>query len=137
MTITKDVINDLLPLYEAGEASADTRRLVEEYLGAHPEASAGAAVSDALLKRAAVSRPEVERRETLERARVLLARRQWFFGLALGCTLMPFSIAGSGGTVTWFMLRDATGMAGIFVAAAVACWIGYFRVRSQLRVAGM
>lgn len=137
MNVTRDVINDLLPLYEAGEGSADTRALVEEYLKAHPETSTGAAASDALLKRAAVARPEAERREALERARVLISRRQWFFGLALGCTLMPLSIAGSEGGVTWFMLRDETGMASMFIAAAIGFWISYFRVRSQLRVAGM
>lgn len=32
MNITRDVILDILPLYLAGEASQDTRDLVEEYL---------------------------------------------------------------------------------------------------------
>ena len=32
MKITRDVILDLLPLYLAGEASQDTRELVENYL---------------------------------------------------------------------------------------------------------
>ena len=40
MEVTKDVILDLLPLYSADEASADTRALVEEYLAAHPELAA-------------------------------------------------------------------------------------------------
>lgn len=30
--ITRDVVSDLWPLYEAGEASAESRRLVEAYL---------------------------------------------------------------------------------------------------------
>ena len=30
--ITRDVVSDLWPLYEAGEASAETRRLVDAYL---------------------------------------------------------------------------------------------------------
>jgi predicted anti-sigma-YlaC factor YlaD len=33
MEPTRDVIKDLLPLYLAGEASADSRALVEEHLG--------------------------------------------------------------------------------------------------------
>jgi anti-sigma factor RsiW len=37
MEITRDVILDLLPLYVADEASADTRALVEEYLKTDPE----------------------------------------------------------------------------------------------------
>ena len=32
MTVTKDVVIDLLPVYLSGEASADTSRLVEEFL---------------------------------------------------------------------------------------------------------
>jgi anti-sigma factor RsiW len=37
MEITRDVILDLLPLYIAGEVSADSRHLVEKYLQADPE----------------------------------------------------------------------------------------------------
>jgi hypothetical protein len=37
MNITKDVVLDLLPVYLAGEASADTRALVEEYLTRDPD----------------------------------------------------------------------------------------------------
>lgn len=35
--ITRDIIQDLLPLYLAGEASEDTTALVEEYLKTDPE----------------------------------------------------------------------------------------------------
>ncbi len=35
--VTKDVILDLLPLYLAGEASADTSALVQKYLEADPD----------------------------------------------------------------------------------------------------
>ncbi len=37
MNVTKDVVLDLLPVYLAGEASADTRALVEEYLQQDPD----------------------------------------------------------------------------------------------------
>lgn len=37
MSVTKYVVLDLLPAYLAGEASADTRTLVEEYLHQDPE----------------------------------------------------------------------------------------------------
>ena len=47
MEVTKDVILDLLPLYSADEASADTRALVEEYLAAHPELAAAVRESGA------------------------------------------------------------------------------------------
>ena len=37
MEVTRDVILDLLPLYLANEASADTRALVKEYLEHDPD----------------------------------------------------------------------------------------------------
>jgi len=37
MKVTRDVITDLWAVYESGEASADTRALVEEFLREDPE----------------------------------------------------------------------------------------------------
>jgi anti-sigma factor RsiW len=37
MRVTRDVVLDLLPIYLAGEASSDTRALVESYLETDPE----------------------------------------------------------------------------------------------------
>ena len=48
MEITRNVILDLLPLYLADEASADTRTLVEEFLATDPELAEIAAQSNAL-----------------------------------------------------------------------------------------
>ena len=37
MNITQGVVNDLLPVYFSGEASNDTRSLVEDYFRENPE----------------------------------------------------------------------------------------------------
>ena len=37
MTITRDVVRDLWPLYAANEASPDTRAVVDEFLRNDPE----------------------------------------------------------------------------------------------------
>jgi hypothetical protein len=37
MNLTRDVMTDLLPVYFSGEASEDTKRLMEEYFRANPE----------------------------------------------------------------------------------------------------
>ena len=37
MNISREVINDLWPVYAAGEASADTRALIEEFFDRDPE----------------------------------------------------------------------------------------------------
>ncbi len=49
MKVTRDVILDLLPLYLADEASADTRILVEKYLETDSELAQIAAESAELL----------------------------------------------------------------------------------------
>ena len=35
--VSRDVVSDLWPLYRSGEASADTKRLVERFLAEDPE----------------------------------------------------------------------------------------------------
>ena len=37
MKVTRDVIYDLLPTYFAGDASADSRSLIEEFFASDPE----------------------------------------------------------------------------------------------------
>ena len=37
LKVTREVITDLLPLYESGEASEETKRLVRAFLAADPE----------------------------------------------------------------------------------------------------
>lgn len=43
MNITKNVINDLFPLYAANECSPDTRAPVDEYLKSNPQQAQGTA----------------------------------------------------------------------------------------------
>lgn len=136
MNVTRNVIADLLPLYEAGEASADTRALVEAYLTEHPGTLKPGSV-DAMLKSEPASLPERERRAALERTRSLIKWRTLFFAAALGCNLMTFTTAFSGDGVTWFMWRDAPGVAGVLLASSMGFWLAYFRVLNRLRVSGM
>jgi anti-sigma factor RsiW len=138
MNVTRDVIRDLLPIYQDGEASAETRRLVDEFLASDPdlarEAAAGPVAMSAL--QAAPSGAHADR-AALERTRRLLLQRQIYFGAALAATLMPLTVVFRNGAITWFMWRDAPSMAGVFIGVAIACWIGFFRARSKLVVAGM
>ena len=50
MTITRDVILDLLPLYFAGQVSADTKKLVDEFLKTDPDFARMSQRFDAVLK---------------------------------------------------------------------------------------
>jgi anti-sigma factor RsiW len=136
MSITKDVVTDLLPLYEAGEASADSRALVEGFLLEHPEfartvrdARRGAELLRSSPAPAAHDRLELE---SLEKTRALLKRRTWTLALALFFTGIPFAFAFDGKGVTFFMLRDEPGSA-LFLISAVYLWVRYARLQRVLR----
>jgi anti-sigma factor RsiW len=93
MNITRDVVTDLWPLYESGEASADTRRLVEEFLKGDPELARRLREDESAKLLAAVPAPPSPDQETraLSAARKHLVKKDWplffamvFSGLAFG-----------------------------------------------------
>jgi ferric-dicitrate binding protein FerR (iron transport regulator) len=137
MNVTRDVANDLVPLYLAGEASADTRALLEEYMRANPdfaravkdhaERSAGA------LGQFVPELPPDHEKATLERVRRFNRRRSHVLGLAIGSSLLPLSFVFEGGGVRWIMLRDNPQMAVFFSIAAAGCWIAYQVMGRRLR----
>lgn len=139
MTVTNDVIMDLLPLYVAGEASADTRRLVEERLQSDPQL---ARLADGI--RSQLSAPPPERatldadsaRSALERTRKLLRRRTWTLAFALFFTFLPLSFAGTDGKLVFLMLRDEPG-SGLFWVVALFLWAHYYVVQRKLRISNL
>jgi hypothetical protein len=93
MNVTREVVKDLLPLYFSGEASEDTRRLVEEYFRENPEferiARSAATPLDSLRAAKAIP-PEIEKeKRDLVRVQREVRRRRWHFGFALLFTLAP------------------------------------------------
>jgi uncharacterized membrane protein YccC len=82
MEITRDVISDLWPIYEAGEASDGTRALVEAFLEREP---AVAATLRGGLKLPPVDLPPSRSAETqaLRRTRDLVHGRAWLRGVRL------------------------------------------------------
>src|SRR5207247_1434877 len=126
MKITRDVINDLLPAYASGEASADTRALIEELSAQDPEIARlveSARLESAHLERTnpmlqnPVSLPPNLERETVMRTRAVLRRRSWTLALALVFTLMPFAFT-IGSPTTFWMWRDAPGSRLLLLGAA-------------------
>jgi hypothetical protein len=125
MNITKDIINDLIPLYAANECSADTRRLVEEYLQQNPQQA------DELRRIMSTPIPgtlppakSLEETRAFREARRRIRRRAFFMGLAIFFSLAPLSISNINGQV-WWCLRDSPGTALIYAAIAVVFWILY------------
>jgi anti-sigma factor RsiW len=138
MNVSRDVANDLLPLYVAGEASPDSCALVEEFLRSDPEL---ARLAEALRGQdfpspRGPSGPAPERL-ALERTRRLLRLRTWLLAPGIFFTAMPFSFLYDEGSVRYFMLRDAPAAASAFLLAAVALWIGFVITIRRLRVTGL
>ncbi|GMU65265.1 MAG: hypothetical protein AMXMBFR36_15390 [Acidobacteriota bacterium] len=138
--ISHDVVRDLFLLVEAGEASADTRALVEERLAAEPalarelRATGGAGASP--LPATPPPAPEAER-VALERTRKLVSLRTQTFAVALFFTLLPFSILVRDGEIVFFLVRDAPTIAAIWWLVATLMWGIHLRIRRGLSVPGM
>jgi hypothetical protein len=136
--LARDVITDLLPLYLAGEASAGTRALLEQYLREHPEFAAevrgDAEKSAALLDAAVAPLPPDHEKATFDRVRRVNRTRQWLLAFALAGTMLPFSFAFTD-EIDWIMVRDSPQLAAILVGAAVVFWIAYAVMGRKLRTA--
>src|SRR6266700_7647960 len=87
MSIPKEVILELMPIYLAGEASPATRAWLEEYLANDPE------MADRVRRQLTESfdqasppplPPELELR-ALRRTRRMMTLLRWLFGLGMVC----------------------------------------------------
>lgn len=137
MNVTHNVVTDLLPLYLAGEASDDTRVLVEAYLKQNPSFAVEVreqADKSATLRRALTAVPSADHEKlTLQRVRRFNRRRANLLGVSIAATLMPLAFGFDGGHVQWIMLRDQPGQALAFWIAAGGSWIAYYLTGRRLR----
>jgi anti-sigma factor RsiW len=139
MNVTRDVVKDLLTVYLAGEASADTRQLVEEYLKSDPELARdfeAARPGHPRLPAAPALVPSAEK-QALDATRRLLKTRTSTLVIAVLFTLLPFSFVFEGSRVTFVLLRDAPVIALAWWATAVVMWAWHISIRRRLRVSGL
>jgi hypothetical protein len=131
MNVTKDIINDLIPLYAANECSGDTRALVEEYLQQNPrQADEIRRIMSTPFPGAVPSSKNLEETRSFREARRRLRRRTWLMALAIFFSLAPFSFFYTDGRLWWF-LRDATRSALVYAALGVVFWILYLAARRR------
>ena len=133
MNITKDIINDLIPLYVANECSPDSRTLIEEYLKQHPQqAGELARIINTPAPRAVPPSKGLDELRSFREARRRLRRRSTLMALAIFFSLAPLSFF-SGDGRSWWMLRDAPGTAAVYGAIGVVFWVLFTvdRRRSQ------
>ncbi len=137
MDITRNVIIDLLPAYLSGDASPDTRALVEGFLRGDPELQRSLDEQRRALSLPAAPLSHADEADALERTRRALRRRSWLLGFALAFTVAPLSCAFDTTRGLFFLLvRDAPPMAGVLCAAAILCWALFVRSRAALRPSG-
>ena len=139
MQVTRDVIHDLLPAYLAGDASTDTVALVEEFLRQDPDlARTVEALRANPIPELPIALRPTQEKQTLDMTKRLLLWRGMLMGLAIFLTLLPLSLRFNNGKITWVFLQamppDAT---SVVCLGAVACWGGFFYVRSRLRGTGL
>ena len=139
--ISRNVIRDLLPVYVAGEASRETRSLVEEFLAKDPELRELAEAEGSPLPQLAlkVDSDELEKR-ALDRTCRLLSKMNVLMGVSLVLSTVPLIIRGFvygsqsipvGGLEPWIVAMT------IAVAGASIGWGLFFRICQRLQVTGL
>ena len=135
MQVTREMIVDLLPLYQSGEASADSRAAVEAFMRRDP--SLARLIADDSNAEPEVIPPKASlERQAVSRTRAIIRRRSWVLASAIFLTLLPLTFAFRGDEVTFFMLRDQPA-SPLFWLAAAALWIVHIRLTRSLQAAGL
>ena len=133
MNVTKNIINDLMPLYLEKECSADTRTLVEEYLKQHPEEAVELKrILQTALPEGERSLPNSGEMLALKKARRLVRLQSWILGFAIFLSLAPFSVLHTGSRTYWLLI-EAPVMALCYGMAGLGCWVGYALMRNRSR----
>lgn len=133
MKITRDVITDLLPAYQSGEASQDTLDLVEAYLKEDPEfARVVNAQQESLLAENQPNLPKENEMETLEKTKKLLKQRSWYMVSAIVFTLSTFAFNFDSKGVRWNWVETPI-VAVVLFAIGILFWVKYAQTNRKLK----
>lgn len=135
--MTRNVISDLWPLCQSGEASEDTRQLIEEFLRVNPDfARLIHASPDEAVKGDAL--PPLRREKELEvllRTKRLVWVRDALFWIAVFLSATPLTVWDTSWGSGW-LIRDFPWLAcGLGVGATIV-WCSYFSMKRRLSVMG-
>ncbi len=139
-TMSHDVMNDLLTVYVAGEASAATKALIEAYAHEHPDFAARLRASgDYALPDAGPPAPAVRDGQllALERAREFIRLRTIFTASAILFTLLPLVFAFDADGVQFLLLGRHPGLVWSFWSLAAASWTACYVMHRRVRQAGL
>jgi len=131
MNVTRDVVKDLLTVYLAGEASVDTRTLVDEWLRSDPELAAQTDRARASELPVVDASPVSVERRALDRTRRHLSWRSTALGAAIYFSALPLSVTFNSDGFQGLLLEDWTARLPA-LAIAAALWIVYWRMSRRL-----
>jgi hypothetical protein len=120
MQVSRDVIRDLWALCQAGDASEDSRRLVDAFLAQDTELAATLGSNTGPLASTPPSLPVSHEAETLTRMKRRLNRRSPLRLVALALTGLAVARM-----VEHTTFVTSPGEVIALAIAAVVCWIGY------------
>ena len=136
MSITRDVVKDLVTVYLAGEASADTRSLVEDWLPSDPALASPVERSRGLeLPAVAAPEPTAEKR-AFDRTRRRLRGRGIVLGAAIYFSTLPLTVTFGSDGFHGLLLEDWPARA-VALAVAAALWVVYSRMSCRLGASGL
>jgi hypothetical protein len=121
--VTREIITDLYPLYVSGDASPDTRKLVEAFLREEPEFALTLAqgAQDPLATCAPPSLPPNHELQTLARLKRRLSVHPWLLTFAMIWSGMAF------GRIVSDTSFDVSPRNFIVTAVIAACfWVAFF-----------
>ena len=137
MTVTRALIEDLLPLYAAGEVSDETRKIVDEFLACDGELRQRlkSAVAQAL---PSVGVPAGLEAKSILETRRLIRNKNHLWGLAFGLSYlsMMFAFDQKKGLV-FLLARDVPPLALLFCTFGLFAWFLLLRTDSKMRGTGL
>ena len=136
MKVTRDVVKDLLTVCSAGEATSDTRALVEEWLRRDPELARQAEQAGSVTLPEVPPLPPTVEKQALDRTRRHLRWRMFLFGLAAYVSTLPFSVTFGRGGYEGLLIDDWPERI-VVISIAVVLWVIFWRVSRRARVSGL
>ena len=139
MKVTDEVMNDLLTLYLAGEASADTKTLLESHARQNATFASrlAAAGAPSPITMPAGGPPSDLELKTLTETRRFIFRRTVFCAGGIFFTLLPLVFSFDERGVEFLVLGRHTGLMWSFWSIAVASWTACYLMHRQIRQVGL
>jgi hypothetical protein len=139
MKVTDDVMNDLLTLYLADEASADTKALVESHArqNAAFASKLAAAGAQSPIRMPQDGPPRDLELRTLTDTRKFIFWRTMFWAGGLFFTLLPLVFTFDERGVEFLVLGRHAGLMWSFWSIAVAAWTACYVMHRQVRRVGL